>query len=315
MNERNIGKSDLCVSVVGLGCNNFGMTLNLEESRAVIEAALDHGVTLFDTADIYGNRGGSEKILGQVLGKRRKDIVLATKFGKPMDDAGTTKRASRRYIMNAIESSLKRLNTDWIDLYQIHEPDPDTPTDETLKALDDLIQQGKVRYAGCSNFPSWKVVEAYWVAQTQGFNGLISCQDHYSLLARDIEREMIPAMKKYDLGLLPYFPLAGGMLTGKYRRSEPAAKGTRFSKWKDLARRYTTEANWNLVEKLENFCAERNHTLLELAFSWLLASPIISSVIAGATKPKQVENNIAAAGWALSQEDLCEIDRLSRIEA
>ena len=230
-----------------------------------------------------------------------------------MDDAQTTKRASRRYIMNAIDASLKRLNTDWIDLYQIHEPDPSTPMEETLKTLDDLIQQGKVRYAGCSNFPAWQVVEACWVSRTQGFSGIVSCQDHYSLLARAIEREMVPAMKKYDLGLLPYFPLAGGMLTGKYKRNEPAAKGTRFSKWKDLALRYTTEANWILVEKLGKFCAERNHTLLELAFGWLLANPLVSSVIAGATKPEQIENNIAAAGWTLSPEDLSEIDRLLKI--
>jgi aryl-alcohol dehydrogenase-like predicted oxidoreductase len=311
MKQRNIGKSNLRVSVVGLGCNNFGMITDLEKSRAVIEAALDYGITLFDTADIYGNRGGSETILGQVLGNRRKDIVLATKVGKPMDDAGTMQGASRRYIMSALEASLKRLKTDWIDLYQIHQPDPDTPQDETMKTLEDLIQQGKVRYVGCSNFPAWKVVESRWISHMYGINGFVSCQDHYNILARAIENELIPAMESYDLGLLPYFPLAGGLLTGKYKRNRPAAEGTRFATWKDLAQRYTTEANWNLIESLEDFCAKRNHTLLELAFAWLLAKPIVSSVIAGATKPKQIEGNAAAADWILSQEDLGEIDRLT----
>jgi len=312
MKERNLGQSSLRVSVVGLGCNNFGMMINLEESRAVIDAALDHGIAFYDTADIYGNRGGSEAILGQVLGNRRKDIVLATKFGKPMDETGTLKGASRRYIMAAVEASLKRLRTDWIDLYQIHQPDPDTPQDETMKALDDLIQQGKVRYVGCSNFPAWKVIESCWISRMNNVNGFVSCQDHYSLLARAIEKELIPAMEGYGLGLLPFFPLAGGLLTGKYKRNRPAAEGTRFAAWKDLAQRYTTEANWSLVEGLEKFCAERNHTLLELAFGWLLAKPMVSSVIAGATKPEQVANNVAAAGWLLSQKDLAEVDQLTR---
>jgi len=308
MKKRNLGRSNLSVSVVGLGCNNFGMITDLEESRAVIEAALDQGITFFDTADIYGKRGGSESILGQVLGNRRKDIVLASKVGKPMDDTGAMKGASRRYIMAAIEASLKRLHTDWIDLYQIHEPDPDTPQDETMRALEDLIQQGKVRYVGCSNFPAWKVVESCWISQLQEIHGFVSCQDHSSLLARGIEKELIPAMEQYDLGLLPFFPLAGGLLTGKYRRNEAAAKGTRFAAWKDLAQRYTTEANWNLIEALEKFCAGRGHTLLELAFSWLLARPVVSSVIAGATKPEQIQKNIGSADWILSEEDLREID-------
>jgi len=310
MRNRNLGKSSLRVSVVGLGCNNFGAITNLEESRAVVEAALDHGITLFDTADIYGKRGGSETILGQVLGHRRKDIVLATKVGKPMDDAGSMKGASRRYIMAAIEASLKRLKTDWIDLYQIHQPDPDTPPDETMKTLEDLIQQGKVRYVGCSNFPAWKVVESCWTSRMHGINEFVSCQDNYSLLVRGIEQELIPAMENYGLGLLPFFPLAGGLLTGKYKRNEPAAEGTRFNAWKALAERYITERNWTVIDRLQQFCVQQNHTLLELAFSWLLAKPMVSSVIAGATKPEQVEKNIAAADWLLSQEDLAEIDRL-----
>jgi aryl-alcohol dehydrogenase-like predicted oxidoreductase len=310
MKERSIGKSDLCASVVGLGCNNFGMFIDQEESRAVIDEALNSGITLFDTADIYGKQGGSETILGKVLGPRRKNIVLATKFGKPMDAAGSLRGASRRYILDAVEASLNRLQTDWIDLYQIHEPDPNTPMDETLTALDDIVRQGKVRFVGCSNFPAWKVVESCWVSQELDINGFISCQDHYSLLARGIEHELIPAMESYNLGLLPFFPLAGGLLTGKYKRNGAAEKGTRFAVWKDLAQRYATHENWNFIQNLENFCAERGHTLLELAFGWLLAKSIVSSVIAGATKPEQVKKNIAAAGWILSGEDLAEIDRL-----
>jgi aryl-alcohol dehydrogenase-like predicted oxidoreductase len=311
MKTRTMGKSGLAVSEIGLGCNNFGMLTNLEESRAVIDKAIDLGITLFDTADIYGDHGGSEKILGQVLGKRRKDIVLATKVGKPMDEAGTLKGASRRYIMSSVESSLRRLQTDWIDLYQIHELDPLTSMDETLLALEDLIRKGTVRYIGCSNFPAWKVVESFWISKELEISSYISCQDQYSLLSRGIEEELIPAMESYSLGLLPYFPLAGGMLTGKYKRNVEPSKGTRFASWKGLAGRYTTETNWSIVEQLVKFCAERNHSLLELAFSWLLSKPVVSSVIAGATKPEQLEMNVRAVNWLLSKEDLAEIDKLT----
>jgi aryl-alcohol dehydrogenase-like predicted oxidoreductase len=311
MKTRNLGRSGLQVSIVGLGCNNFGMRIDLQESRAVIDAAIDCGITLFDTADIYGNRGGSETILGQVLGNRRKDIVLATKVGREMDDTGTLKGASRRYILSEVEASLKRLQTDYIDLYQIHELDTRTPMDETLRALDDLVRQGKVRYTGCSNFPAWKVVESCWIARDLKIEGFVSCQDHYSLLARDIERDQMPVMKSYGLGLLPYFPLAGGLLTGKYTRHRPPAEGTRFAAWKPLAQRYLTERNWNMVERLERFCADRGGNLLDLAFCWLLAKPVVSSVIAGATTPDQVKRNIAAVDWSLSSEDLAEIDKLT----
>jgi len=314
MKTRKIGKSGLTVSIVGLGCNNFGMRIGLEESRAVIEKALELGITLFDTADVYGKRGGSETILGQALGERRKDIVLATKFGMAMDDADRMKGASRRYIMSAIEASLRRLKTDWIDLYQVHTPDPETPIEETLRTLDDLVHQGKVRYFGCSNFPGWQVVEAFWTSKELGINSFVSCQDEYSLLVRTVERDLVPAMKKYDLGLLPYFPLASGLLTGKYKRGESFAEGTRFAAWKSVSRRYLSESSWNTLEALEKYSAERNHTILELAFGWLLASPVVSSVIAGATRAEQVEKNVAAASWDLSKEDLVEIDRLNPAE-
>jgi len=312
MNHRTLGKCGLRVSVIGLGCNNFGSRIDLEASRKVINKALELGITLFDTADIYGNSGGSETFLGQVLGERRKDIVLATKFGMPMDKAGTMKGASRRYILSEVEASLRRLKTDWIDLYQLHQPDPFTPIEETLRALDDLIRQGKVCYVGCSNLPAWQVVEAHWTAKQLGIHAFASCQDEYSLVVRDIERELVPAMEAYGLGLLPYFPLASGLLTGKYMRNKPLPEGSRLANWKSLGDRYLTDANWRIVERLEDFCAQRGHTLLELAFSWLVAKPMVSSVIAGATKPEQVEQNVKASNWALAPEELAEIDRLSR---
>jgi aryl-alcohol dehydrogenase-like predicted oxidoreductase len=308
MKTRKLGKSDLAVSEVGLGCNNFGMRIDLEDSRKVIDKAIDLGITLLDTADIYGDRGGSETILGKVLGQRRKDIVLATKFGKPMDDDGRMKGASRGYILSAVEASLKRLQTDWIDLYQIHEPDPRTPLEEILRALDDLVHQGKVRYVGCSNFPAQMVTEACGISQKMNISAFVSCQDHYSILVRTIEEDLIPAMENLGLGLLPFFPLAGGMLTGKYKRGAAPAEGTRFAAWKDLARRYLTDTNWNTVERLERLCVRRNCSMVELAFGWLLSKKVVASVIAGATRPEQIEMNVHAAGRRLSAEEIAAIE-------
>lgn len=312
MKQRTLGKSGLPVSLVGLGCNNFGGRIDLEASRKVVHKALDLGITLFDTADTYGERGGSETILGQVLGDRRKDIVLATKFGMDMDDAGILKGASRRYILSAVEASLRRLRTDWIDLYQLHTPDPLTPIEETLRALEDLIRQGKVRYIGCSNLPAWQVVEALWTSRHLGFNAFVTCQDEYSLLVRDPERELLPAMDAHGLGLLPYFPLASGLLSGKYKRNAPMPEGARLTKTQRLADRYLTDTNWKIVERLEEFCARRGRSLLELAFSWLVARRKVSSVIAGATKPEQVEQNVKAVDWALTPDDMTEIDGLTK---
>jgi aryl-alcohol dehydrogenase-like predicted oxidoreductase len=311
MNLRNLGESGPLVSVAGLGCNNFGLRIDLEASRKVIHKALDLGITLFDTADIYGNRGGSESILGQVLGENRKRIVLATKFGGAMDQAGTLKGAARRYIMSAAEASLQRLRTDSIDLYQIHFPDSTTSIEETLRALDDLIRQGKVRYIGCSNFAAWQLVDAQWTAKHHKLHAFVSCQNEYSLLVRDVERELLPAMQAFGLGMLPYFPLASGLLTGKYARNKPAAENTRFQALKGLADRYLTEANWQIVERLEKFCATRGDTMLEVTFRWLRAPPTVTSVIAGATKPEQVEQNVKAADGALTQEEIAEIDRIA----
>lgn len=312
MEQRRLGKSGLLVSTVGLGCNNFGGRIDLEATRKVIHKAIDLGITLFDTADIYGNKGGSETAMGEVLGARRKEIILATKYAKPMDDAGKKRGASRRYIIEACEASLRRLKTDWFDLYQQHEPDPETPIEETLSALDDLVRQGKVRYIGCSNLPAWQVVEAQLTARANGREAFISCQDEYSLVMRGIEADLLPAMERYGLGLLPYFPLASGLLTGKYKRNTAMPTGARLTNTPRLADTYMTEANWTIVEKLEAFCAERGRTMLELAFSWLLARPTVTSVIAGATKPEQLEQNVKAAGWKLTAEEIKTIDTITR---
>jgi aryl-alcohol dehydrogenase-like predicted oxidoreductase len=310
MKTRKLGHSALEVSLVGLGCNNFGARIDDEAARKVVHAALDAGITLLDTADAYGNRGGSETTLGKILGARRKDIVLATKFGIAMDDAGTMKGASRRYIVSAVEASLLRLKTDWIDLYQVHRPDPQTPIEETLRALDDLVRSGKVRYIGCSNYAAWQVVEAAWTARQAGTASFVSCQDEYSLLVRGIEKELVPAMQAYGLGLLPYFPLASGLLTGKYRRDAALPEGSRLKSHSMFAERFISERNWSRVEKLEKFCAARGRPMLELAFSWLAARPTVASIIAGATRPEQVQQNAAAVSWTLGAEDLRELDSL-----
>jgi aryl-alcohol dehydrogenase-like predicted oxidoreductase len=312
MEIRNLGRSGLRVSSIGLGCNNFGGRIDLDATRRVVHRAMDLGITLFDTADVYGERGGSETCLGQVLGDRRKDIVLATKFTMPMDDDGVLKGASRRYIMRAVEDSLRRLKTDWIDLYQQHQPDPLTPIEETLRALDDLVHQGKVRYIGCSNLPAWQVIEAQWTARCEGLNPFISCQDEYSLVVRNVvEPELAPAMQRYGMGLLPFFPLASGLLTGKYKRNAPLPKDARLVTTARLADRYLTERNWHIAERLDDWATARGHTLLELAFSWLLAQAPVSSVIAGATKPEQLDANVKAGSWKLTAEELAEIDGLS----
>jgi aryl-alcohol dehydrogenase-like predicted oxidoreductase len=310
MDTRRLGNSGLEVSLIGLGCNNFGGRIDFEATRNVVNTAIDLGITLFDTADIY-TRGVSEDYLGRALLDRRKHIVLATKFAKPMDDAGTLTGTSRRYIVAAVEASLSRLKTDWIDLYQIHEPDTRTPIEETLRALDDLVRQGKVRYIGCSNYPAWQVVEAQLTARHIGAHPFISIQDEYSLIVRDAEKELIPIAERYGLGLLPYFPLASGLLTGKYRRNEPMPEGARITNAMSRYGRYLTDTNWEMVEKLTAFSQNRGHTLLDLAFSWLVAHGLVASVIAGATKPEQVAENVKAASWELTSEDLAEVDRIT----
>ena len=311
MEIRNLGSSGLRVSAVGLGCNNFGQRTDLEASRKVIHKAIDLGITLFDTADIYAGQGGSETVLGAVLGDRRKDIVLATKYSKPMATDGTKQGASRRYIMNAVEASLTRLKTDYIDLYQQHDYDPLTPLEETLRALDDLVRQGKVRYIGNSNFPAWRIAEAEFTARAMNVPRFVSCQDEYSLVVRGIEKDLLPAAQQYGLGLLPFFPLASGLLTGKYQRGAAAPDDTRFGKVPRLRDQYVTPRNEEIVAKLMAFAQARGHTMLELAFSWLAARPQVSSVIAGATRVEQVEQNVKAIAWKLSAEDMAEIDQIT----
>jgi len=311
MELRNLGNSGLRVSIVGLGCNNFGGRIDAAASKPVVHRALDAGITLFDTADNYGNVGGSETILGDLLGERRKDIVLATKFGMALDKAETKKGGSRRYVMSAVEASLRRLRTDWIDLYQLHRPDALTPIEETLRAMDDLVRQGKVRYIGCSNLAGWQVADAAWTSRHHGLAAFVSAQDEYSLLERGHEAHLLPALRTFGLGLLPYYPLAGGLLTGKYLREAPLPQGARLAYTKAAADKFLTERNWERVRALSAFCAARNKTLVELAFSWLAARPPVASVIAGATKPEQIDANIAAAGWRLSAEELDEVNRIT----
>jgi aryl-alcohol dehydrogenase-like predicted oxidoreductase len=320
MEHRTLGRSGLSVSTIGLGCNNFGGRIDLEASRLVVHAALDAGITLFDTADVYGAlgigsansyRGASEEILGAILGPHRREVVIASKFGMAMDDAAILSGASRRYIVRAVEDSLRRLGTDWIDLYQQHRFDPKTPIEESLSAMDDLVRAGKVRYIGCSNFAAWQVADAMWTAHDRHLTPFISCQDELSLLVRGADAELLPAMERFGLGLLPYFPLASGMLTGKYRRNATMPEGARLTETQRLAERYLTDKHWPVVEKLNDFCDRHGHTMVELAFSWLLSRGPVASVIAGATQVEQVKQNAAAGGWKLTVEDLAEIDAIT----
>ena len=311
MKQRTLGRSGLRVSLVGLGCNNFAERLDLEASRAVVDRAIDLGITFFDTADVYGKLGGSEEYLGRILGERRRDVVLCTKFGVPMRPGVTEKDNSRRYVMTAVEASLRRLRTDYIDLYMLHRPDAVTPIEETLRALDDLVRQGKVRYIGCSNLPAWRVADAHWTSTHLGLHRFVCAQDEYSLLSRGPERELIPALERFGLGLLPYFPLASGLLSGKYRRDAPMPAGSRIADFRQYQDRHLNDANWAIVERLHGFCERRGRTLLELAFSWLASRQCVSSIIAGASTPAQLEQNARAADWTLTADDQAEIDRIT----
>ena len=310
METRKLGKSGIEVSVVGLGCNNFG-AMKVDASRAVVDRAIAVGITLFDTADVYGNRGGSEEQLGEILGPRRKDIVLATKFAMPMDDTGAKSGASAAYIREACEASLKRLKTDWIDLYQQHRPDPKTPIEETLRALDDLVKQGKVRAIGCSNMPADQLAAAHETSAKNRLAAYVTAQDQYSLLVRGIETALAPELAKDAMGLLPFFPLASGLLSGKYEKGKDIPAGTRFARMGRFGEQYMTPENWKIVESLTAFAAAKGHTLLDLAFSWLLSRPYLSSVIAGATRAEQIEQNAAAASWKLTPDEVADVDRLS----
>ncbi len=302
MAYRRLGGSGLVVSVAGLGCNNFGLRIDLEATRAVVHAALDEGVTLLDTSDSYGT---SEEFLGEVLQGRRDDVVLATKFGSSLkgdNGADWGARGSRRYIRRAVERSLRRLRTDWIDLYQLHRPDPLTPIEETLSALTDLVREGKVRYIGSSNFASWQVADADWIARDAGYERFISAQNNYNLIEREAEAELVPACRHFGVGLLPFFPLASGLLTGKYRRGEAPPDNSRIKQWGMTAQ--LSDERFDVVERLEAFAAERSVSLLDVALGGLAAKPSVASVIAGATSPEQVRANVAATAWQPSPGDL-----------
>jgi len=310
MRYRPLGESGLMVSVTGLGCNNFGRRLDLDATRAVVDAALDAGITLLDTADIYGGGGASEELLGQVLAGRRDQVVLATKFGFQGADMGygpaAGAKGGRGYIRRAAEASLRRLRTDYLDLYQIHTPDPVTPVAETLAALTELVAEGKVRYLGNSNFAGWQIADAAHVAREAGTAAFVSAQNHWSLLERGAEAEVLPAARHFGLGVLPFYPLANGLLTGKVRRGRPPAAGTRLASREG----YVTDEKLDRVEGLISWAGQRGHTVLEVAVGALAAQPGCASVIAGATSPEQVKANAAASDWVPSAGDLAELDQL-----
>jgi aryl-alcohol dehydrogenase-like predicted oxidoreductase len=299
------------VSVVGLGTNNFGMKLDMAQTREVVHAALDEGITLFDTADSYGT---SEERLGEILEGRRDDVVLATKFGGDVRQRGLTNgedwgaRGSRRYVMRAVESSLRRLRTDWIDLYQLHWPDAATPIEETLATLSDLVHAGKVRYVGNSNFRGWQVADAEWTARTRNLARFVSAQNQYSWLERDIEADVVPALLEYGMGLLPYFPLASGLLTGKYRRGEEPPEGSRLAGRDSV---FTGET-FDVLEALDSFAKAHGVALLDVAIGGLAGKPAVASVIAGATTREQVQRNVAAGNWRPNADDLAELDEITR---
>ena len=315
MKYRQLGRSGLQVSEIGLGTNNFGIhpgptnygsQMTPQAARDVIDAALDFGVNLIDTADVYSG-GDSERYIGRALRGKRHKAVIATKFGGwwLSDKAGVG--GSRQHIVTAVDRSLSRLRTDYIDLYQIHGPDPKTPIDETLRALDDLVRQGKVRYIGSSNFRGWQIVEAHWAARMHSTEMFISSQSEYSLIERDLEKDVIPVCSRYGLGILPFFPLAHGLLTGRYSRGESAPLDSRLGKNRKAGERRLTESNFDLIDRITDWVEERGHTLLQLAFAWLLAHEDVSSVIAGASRPDQIHQNAASVDWQLTSEEMSEL--------
>lgn len=307
MTYRPLGDSGLMVSTVGIGTNAFGARIDADQVQGVVDAAFDVGITLFDTADIYG-QGESEELLGRALGSRRDEVVLATKFGMDMQGANGPDwgvRGSRRYIRTAVEASLRRLGTDHIDLYQMHRPDPVTPIEETLSALQELVVEGKVRYLGSSNFTAWQVVDADWTARTGSATPFVSAQNKYSLLDRSVEEELVPACEHTGVGILPFFPLEYGLLTGKYSRGQAAPAGSRLAA--DAQAKRLAGADWDEIERLQAFARDRDLSLLQVAMGGLAAQPAVSSVIAGVTSAEQVRSNAAAGLWEPSLEDLAEL--------
>lgn len=311
MEQRALGHSGLQVSIAGLGCNNFGRRCDPDQTAAVVNRALELGVTCLDTADIYGPRGLSEEYLGRALQGRRREVILMTKFSGPMGEGPLHSGASRRYIVNAVQDSLKRLQTDYIDVYQVHFPDPKTPLEETMRALDDLVRSGMVRYIGCSNFSAAQIIESQWIAKTEHGTPFISAQNLWNLLDRRVEQEIVPICSRYGLGMLPYFPLASGFLTGKYRAGQEPPQGTRLAAGGPMAERTLTEGNFATLQKLERWAEEQGHTILELALAWLASHPVVGSVIAGATRPEQVDANVKALEWRLTPAEVAEVAALA----
>ncbi len=309
MEYRKLGRSGLDVSVVGLGANNFGRRLDQPATEQVIRKAVDVGINLVDTANSYGE-SLSEQYIGESIDGIRGKVLLATKVASTMGEGPNQMGASRKHIMDQVEGSLTRLGTDYLDLYQIHRPDPGTPIEETMRTVDDLVRQGKVRYVGCSNFAAWQVAQAMDVAKSSNLEGFVSAQPFYNMLKRDVEAELVPCCGRYGLGILPYFPLANGFLTGKYRRGESPPEGTRLAGAGPRADRILTDANFDVLEALESFAAERHRSMVELAIAWLLGNPTVSSVIAGATKPSQVETNAKAFDWHLTDDEMAELDTI-----
>jgi len=313
MEMRPIGNTNLKASVVGLGCNNFGMTIDLDATRAVLDTAFEAGINFFDTADMYGGTK-SETFMGEILRPRRKEIVLATKFGGIAKNSKTSERwGTKEYITKCIDSSLKRLQTDYIDLYQMHYPDPNTPIEETLGVLNDLVKQGKVRAIGHSNFSGTQIDEAASQAKAKNTAIFVTAQNEWSLLNRAAEHDVVPACDRQHVGQLPYFPIANGLLTGKYRRGEALLPGSRLDKL-DFFKSWANDDNFTKIEKLEAFAKSRGHSLLELAMSWLASQPCVTSVISGATKPEQVRSNAAAASWRLSSAEMAEVNKLVPVQ-
>lgn len=311
MQYRNLGRSGLSISAIGIGCNNFGPRADQEATGRVVNAAIDHGINFFDTADTYGPRGVSEQYLGKALGAKRDQVIVATKFSGEMGEGMLRGGASRGYIMRAVEASLRRLGTDYIDLYQVHRYDDKTPIEETMIALDDLVHQGKARYIGHSNFAAWQATECHYIARVRGLIPFISAQNEYSLLDRSIEKELVPACAAFGVGVLPYFPLAGGFVTGKFRQGKPIPSGTRIANNPQMQARYATDRNWRVIEELAALAQESGHTMTQLAIGWLLSRPQVGSVIAGAMTPEQVEENVKAGETSLGSETLRRIDEIT----
>jgi aryl-alcohol dehydrogenase-like predicted oxidoreductase len=318
MEYRSLGRSGLQVSVVGLGCNNLGRQVDAETTEAIVNKCLDEGITFFDTADVYGeNRGEgmSEVYLGRALKGHRHDVVIASKGGVAMDEGPYWRGGSRRYLTAAVENSLRRLGTDYIDLYQLHSYDNTTPIEETMSVMDDIVRSGKVRYVGCSNFAGWQIVEATWASKTNHLNRFISAQQRYNLLERAVEREFVPACLSQEVAMIPYYPLASGFLTGKYKPGEPAPEGTRLASGIRFYVGILTEKNFDALAKLQTFAQARGRSMVELAIGWLATQPVVGCIITGATKPEQIEENARASSWRLTPEELAEVDQTLGIEA